>query len=83
MDSGGSTDTLRVGNRERHLTRVVSIPLAAVQKKRRFFLGGETAAGERPVTASTTGGLWLSEDGGESWAAAPARLPPVYAVRFG
>jgi hypothetical protein len=39
--------------------------------------------GERLAMASTTGGLWLSEDGGESWGEAPARLPPVYAVRFG
>ena len=39
--------------------------------------------GERLAMASTTGGLWLSEDGGDSWNAAPARLPPVYAVRFG
>lgn len=39
--------------------------------------------GERLAMASTTGGLWFSEDGGESWSEAPARLPPVYAVRFG
>jgi photosystem II stability/assembly factor-like uncharacterized protein len=40
-------------------------------------------SGERLAMASTTGGLWLSENGGESWSEAPARLPPVYAVRFG
>jgi hypothetical protein len=39
--------------------------------------------GERLAMGSTTGGLWFSEDGGEGWTAAPARLPPVYAVRFG
>lgn len=38
--------------------------------------------GERLAMASTTGGLWFSDDGGESWSAAPARLPPVAAVRF-
>lgn len=32
---------------------------------------------------STTGGLWLSEDGGDSWRTLSANLPPVYAVRFG
>lgn len=32
---------------------------------------------------STTGGLWLSEDGGESWRTLSAHLPPIYAVRFG
>jgi hypothetical protein len=39
-------------------------------------------SGARLALGSTTGGLWISEDGGESWSAAPARLPPVYAVRF-
>jgi photosystem II stability/assembly factor-like uncharacterized protein len=39
--------------------------------------------GERLAIGSTTGGLWFSENGGESWTEAPARLPPVYAVRFG
>jgi hypothetical protein len=33
--------------------------------------------------ASTTGGLWLSENGGDRWTEAAIRLPPVYAVRFG
>jgi hypothetical protein len=32
---------------------------------------------------STTGGLWLSEDGGDSWRTLSVNLPPVYAVRFG
>lgn len=32
---------------------------------------------------STTGGLWLSEDAGESWRTISTHLPPVYAVRFG
>lgn len=31
---------------------------------------------------STTGGLWLSTDGGDSWRTLGAHLPPVYAVRF-
>jgi hypothetical protein len=39
-------------------------------------------SGERLAMASTTGGLWFSENGGESWSGAPARLPPVAAVRF-
>jgi photosystem II stability/assembly factor-like uncharacterized protein len=39
--------------------------------------------GERLAMGSTTGGLWFSEDAGDSWACARARLPPVYAVRFG
>jgi hypothetical protein len=40
------------------------------------------ASGSRLALGSTTGGLWISENGGESWEAVPARLPPVYAVRF-
>jgi hypothetical protein len=31
---------------------------------------------------STTGALWFSDDGGDSWRMASAHLPPVYAVRF-
>lgn len=41
------------------------------------------AAGERLAMGSTTGGLWLSEDGGQSWRTLSTHLPPVYAVRFG
>jgi photosystem II stability/assembly factor-like uncharacterized protein len=32
---------------------------------------------------STTGGVWISEDAGESWKEIEARLPPVAAVGFG
>ncbi len=39
-------------------------------------------SGTRLALGSTTGGLWVSEDGGDSWSMVPARLPPVYAVRF-
>jgi hypothetical protein len=38
--------------------------------------------GERLAMGSTTGGLWLSEDEGDAWTPAEARLPPVYAVRW-
>jgi len=39
--------------------------------------------GERLAMGSTTGGLWTTDDGGDRWSQNPARLPPVYAVRFG
>src|SRR5262249_38691276 len=39
-------------------------------------------AGERLAFGSTTGGLWVSEDQGDSWACITHTLPPVYAVRF-
>lgn len=32
--------------------------------------------------ASTTGNLWISENGGDSWQTISQTLPPVYAVRF-
>jgi photosystem II stability/assembly factor-like uncharacterized protein len=40
------------------------------------------ATGERLVMGSTTGGVWTSEDGGDSWRRLPASLPPVWSVRF-
>jgi hypothetical protein len=40
-------------------------------------------SGTRLAMASTTGGLWTSDDSGESWDLVSAHLPPVYCVRFG
>lgn len=39
--------------------------------------------GERLAMGSTTGGLWISEDGGDRWQCISAHLPPIYCVRFG
>jgi hypothetical protein len=39
-------------------------------------------SGERLAFGSTTGSLWISENGGESWQSVSSHLPPVYAVRF-
>jgi hypothetical protein len=39
-------------------------------------------SGERLAIGSTTGGLWLSENGGNSWRSVPARLPPITQVLF-
>jgi hypothetical protein len=39
-------------------------------------------AGDRLAFGSTTGGLWVSENQGESWTAISHHLPPVYCVRF-
>jgi hypothetical protein len=38
--------------------------------------------GSRLVMGSTTGGAWVSEDCGDSWAPLPVRLPPIAAMRF-
>jgi hypothetical protein len=40
-------------------------------------------SGKVLAMGSTTGGLWLSEDAGESWSTLSTHLPPIYAVRFG
>jgi ligand-binding sensor domain-containing protein len=39
-------------------------------------------AGDRLAFGSTTGGLWVSEDQGDSWACVTHTLPPIYSVRF-
>ena len=38
--------------------------------------------GNRLAFGSTTGSVWISEDGGDSWQTVSSNLPPVYAVRF-
>jgi hypothetical protein len=40
-------------------------------------------SGNRLAMGSTTGGLWVSENGGDNWQGIAVRLPPVYAVRWG
>ncbi|MEO6323769.1 MAG: exo-alpha-sialidase [Thermoanaerobaculia bacterium] len=40
------------------------------------------ASGTHLAMGSTTGGLWLSANEGDSWRLLSAHLPPVYAVRF-
>jgi len=40
------------------------------------------ATGERLAFGSTSGGVWISEDSGESWSGLDARLPPVSVTRF-
>ncbi len=41
------------------------------------------ATGDVLAMGSTTGGLWVSEDGGTSWTCVSAHMPPIYAVRWG
>ncbi|MEZ5299725.1 MAG: hypothetical protein R3F11_03515 [Verrucomicrobiales bacterium] len=40
------------------------------------------ASGERLAMGSSTGSLWVSEDGGDSWETINVHLPPIYCVRF-
>jgi len=39
-------------------------------------------SGDRLAFGSTTGSLFISEDGGDSWATISTHLPPIYAVQF-
>jgi hypothetical protein len=39
--------------------------------------------GRTLLMGSTTGGVWLSENGGDTWHTISTTLPPVYAVCFG
>ena len=40
------------------------------------------ASGDRLAFGSTTGGLWVTEDQGDTWQCVSHSLPPVYSVRF-
>lgn len=70
-DGGESFQVLSRGLPQRHAYDLVHRHALAVD-----------GDGERLAFGSTSGGFWISEDGGESWAAPDARLPPVAAVRF-
>ncbi len=39
-------------------------------------------SGSRLAFGSTTGFLWVTEDGGDHWQTVSQHLPPIYAVRF-
>jgi hypothetical protein len=40
------------------------------------------ASGKHLALGSTTGGLWISENQGDSWVCISTQLPPIYSVRF-
>ena len=70
-DGGKSFDVLRSGLPQRDAYDLVYRHGLAVD-----------ASGERIAIGSTTGGLWLSENGGDDWRALSVNLPPVYALSF-
>jgi len=70
-DAGKSFDVLRRGLPQQHAYDLVL----------RHALGVDET-GQRLAFGSTSGGLWISEDGGDSWVAPEARLPPIAAIRF-
>jgi photosystem II stability/assembly factor-like uncharacterized protein len=71
-DGGKSFKVLRAGLPQEHCYDLVYRHGLAVADDGRTLLMG-----------STTGGLWLSENGGDSWRTLSTTLPPVYAVCFG
>jgi hypothetical protein len=70
-DGGDSFEVLRDGLPQRHAYDLVWRHGLAVDE-----------SGECLAFGSTSGGLWISENGGNSWTALDARLPPVSVVRF-
>jgi hypothetical protein len=71
-DGGKSFQVLREGLPQEHCYDLVYRHGLAVADDGKTLLMG-----------STTGGVWLSENGGDSWQTVSATLPPVYAVCFG
>lgn len=70
-DGGKSFETLTEGLPQEHAYDVVYRHALALDDT------GTTLA-----FGSTTGGLWVSETAGESWACLTHTLPPIYAVRL-
>jgi photosystem II stability/assembly factor-like uncharacterized protein len=67
-DGGRSFEVLRKGLPQHHAYDLVWRHALAVD-----------ASGERLAFGSTSGGLWISEDGGDAWSMPEARLPPIAA----
>jgi photosystem II stability/assembly factor-like uncharacterized protein len=70
-DGGKSFEVLSEGLPQSHAYDVVYRHALALDR-----------TGNRLAFGSTTGGLWVSEDQGDSWACVTHTLPPIHAVRF-
>ncbi len=70
-DGGKTFQTLRRGLPQEHAYDIVYRHALAIDD-----------SGERLLFGSTTGGLWISEDGGENFVTLSVHLPPIYSVRF-
>ena len=71
-DGGRSFETLRAGLPQQHAYDLIYRHGLAVAPDGQTLLMG-----------STTGNLWGSGDGGDTWNAVSLTLPPIFAVRFG
>lgn len=70
-DGGKSFDVLRAGLPQRDAYDLVYRHGLAVDE-----------TGQRLAMGSTTGHLWVSDDGGDNWTLAAGNLPPIACVRF-
>ena len=70
-DGGKSFEVLRKGLPQEHAYDLVYRHGLALDDEGRCLAMG-----------STSGGLWVSEDQGDSWTELSTTLPPIYAVRF-
>ncbi|GAB4569337.1 MAG: exo-alpha-sialidase [Rhizobacter sp.] len=71
-DGGRSFETLRKGLPQKDCYDLVYRHGLAVDDSGTSLLMG-----------STTGNLWASDDGGDSWLSVSTHLPPIHAVKFG
>ena len=71
-DGGESFEALREGLPQEHAYHIVY--------RHALEVAGD---GQTLAFGSTTGSLWISENGGDSWSRLSAELPPIYCVRFG
>lgn len=70
-DGGQTFETLRAGLPQEHAYDLVYRHALDVDD-----------TGELLAFGSTTGALWVSENGGDSWQTVSVHLPPVYALAF-
>ncbi|GAC1393688.1 MAG: exo-alpha-sialidase [Polyangiales bacterium] len=70
-DGGGSWQSLTKGLPQEHAYDLVFRHALDVDP-----------TGERLAFGSTTGSLWVTDDGGDGWSCVSSHLPPIYAVRF-
>jgi hypothetical protein len=70
-DGGATFEALREGLPQEHAYHLVY--------RHALDIDG---SGEILTMGSTTGGLWLSEDGGDHWRTLGLHLPPIYTLRF-
>ena len=70
-DGGKSFETLSKGLPQQHAYDLVYRHALDIDE-----------SGDRLAFGSTTGSVWVSENGGDEWQAISLNLPPVYAVKF-